>query len=332
MFDIKLTGHKPVKDTFVEMSVEELIDFTEKEYTVKSEILDEADELDQICIGLQNKQAIIETRNNIPTDPLWVHYSLEAWTLNESIKKVLEKFKQFFPKVFNYIGSFVVIRTKASLQQVEKWLLIIKDQNKDQDKIDKIFNDSTVKTAKVETIANALNSAASAYAKLSDQANQIKGFKGVGQSDADKQKLQDMFAFPKEYQTFLDNKKLVDDATPSKEDAGTAGFTYKDGGWDDPSKIAKIVDALQHVTSVLENLKRLQAICNEMIRSLEKEDKGESSEQKLVKELNNEKIKFLRDFSKKVLSGMMGAIGQLGSMAAFNCRSFCNKYSNGEDK
>ena len=64
-----------------------------------------------------------------------------------------------------------------------------------------------------------------------------------------------------------------------------------------------------------------------MIRGLEKEQKGESAEQGLIKELNTEKIKFLREFSKKVLSGMMGGIGQLGSMSAQNCRSFCNQYS-----
>ena len=137
-----------------------------------------------------------------------------------------------------------------------------------------------------------------------------------------------MFAFPLEYQKFLDNKKLVDDAVPAKNnESGATGFTYKDGGWDDPSKVAKVIDALDKVCSVLENLKRLQAICDEMIRGLEKEQKGESAEQGLIKELNTEKIKFLREFSKKVLSGMMGAIGSMGSMSAQNCRAFCNQYS-----
>lgn len=331
MFDLKLTGTKPVRPIFKELSVEELMEFTEAEYHAKSEILNEADALDKLCVGYENQQAIVQTRAEIPKDPLWIHYSLEAWNINETIKNVLEKFKQFFPKVFNYIGSFVVIRTKAAKQQCDKWLIIIKDQNKDQGKIDKIFNDSTVKSAKVEAVANALNSAADAYNKLSDQANNIKGFKGVGKSDADKQKLQEMFTFPEEYQKFLDHKKLVDDAIPSGDNPGTSGFTYKDGGWDDPSKIAKVCDALDHVSAVLENLKRLQAICDEMVRDLGKEQKGESADQALVKELNNEKIKFLRELSKKILSSMMGSIGSLGSLAAKNCRTFCNQYSRGDE-
>lgn len=328
MFDLKLSEFISFKKPIDEMSHDEYMQFINDEYETERDVLDEAHTLDKECTYLLNKEATIECRKQIPVDPLWIHYSNEAWSLNESIKKVIERFKQFFPKVFNYIGSFVVIRTKASKLQCEKWFNILKDQNKDQGKIDKIFGNSDVKTAKVEAVANALYSASEAYRKLSDQANNIKGFKAVGQSDADKQKLQDMFQFPAEYQKYLDNKKLVDDAIPGKDNEGGAtGFTYKDGGWDDPSKVAKIIDALDKVVSVLENLKRLQAICDEMIRGLEKEQKGESAEQGLIKELNTEKIKFLREFSKKVLSGMMGGIGQLGSMSAQNCRSFCNQYS-----
>ena len=328
MFDLKLSEFISFKKPIDEMSHDEYLDFLDNEYNTESDMLDEMHQLDKECTYLFNKEATIECRKQIPIDPLWIHYSNEAWSLNESIKAVIERFKKFFPKVFNYIGSFVVIRTKSSKAQCEKWFNILKDQNKNQEKIDKIFSNSDVKTAKVEVVANALYSASEAYRKLSEQANNIKGFKAVGQSDADKQKLQDMFTFPPEYQKFLDNKKLVDDAIPAKNnESGATGFTYKDGGWDDPSKVAKIIDALDKVCSVLENLKRLQAICDEMIRGLEKEQKGESAEQGLIKELNTEKIKFLREFSKKVLSGMMGAIGSMGSMSAQNCRTFCNQYS-----
>lgn len=328
MLDLQPKGISKVPKHIEDMSHEEYIDFISEEYNAEQEMLDTLHDTETWCTTYANQNTIIECRKQIPKDPLWITYSLEAWSLNETVKGVIERFKKFFPKVFNYIGSFVIIRTKGAREQCQKWFNILKDQNKDQSKLDKIFGNSDVKTAKVEAVANAINSAADAYRKLSEQVNQIKGFKGVGQSDADKNKLQTMFAFPPEYQKFLDNKKLVDDATPSKEDpSGSKGFTYKDGGWDDPSKIAKIVDALDHVTSVMENIKRLQANCDEMVRSLEKEQKGEAAEQNLVKELNTEKIKFLRDFSKKVLSGMMGSIGALGSMAAANCRAFCNQYS-----
>lgn len=329
MFDLKLPGTKPVSPIFKEMSVEELMEFTEAEYNAKSEILNEADSLDKLCVGYENQQAIIQTRAEIPKDPLWVHYSLEAWNVNETVKKILDKLEEFFPKAFKYINSFTIIGVKSYRAQCEKWLVNISDQNKDQDKIDKIFSNTDAKTANVESVVLALDSAASAYSKLSDHANNIKGFKSIGKSDADAKKLQELFIMPKEYQTFLDNKKKVDDATAS--DGNSTGVTYKDGSWDDPSKINKLCEALDHVSSVLENIKRLQAICGEMVRDLRKEQKGEAADQNLIKQLNEQKIKFLKEFCDKILSKMMGSIGNLGSLASKNCRIFCNQYSRGDE-
>ena len=218
MTDLKILGVKPTPKLLTDMTTEEQIEFIENEYSTKYDMYEFLTDLDKSCTTMFNKYTIIECRKQIPKDPLWIHYSMEAWTLNESIKAVLDKFKKFFPKVFNYIGSFVIIRTKAARLQCEKWFNILKDQNKDQDKIDKIFNDSTVKTAKVEFIANVLNSAAVVYQKISEQANNIKGLKGVGSSDADKEKLQKLFEMPPEYNKFLEDKKFVDDATPSNDD------------------------------------------------------------------------------------------------------------------
>ena len=326
MFDIDITNIKPTSNNFHEMSIDEQLKFLEDEYEIKREVLDMSDEIDKIYIGYINQQAIIQTRNEIPKDPLWIHYSMEAWTINETIKKILNKFKLFFPKIFAYIGTFVIIRTKSSKLQCEKWLNILVDKTKNQERIDKIFNDSDAKSAKVEFVTNALNSAADAYSKFSDQANSVKGFKSVGKSDTDKEKLQSLFTVPPEYQKFLDNKKLVDDATPSENSSVDTSVTYKDGGWDDPSKIDKLVKALDHVSSVLENIKRLRSICDEMVNDLGKEQKGEAAETGIVKELNNEKIKFLKELSNKVLSGMMESIGRFGSLSAKNCRTFCNQY------
>lgn len=325
MFDLKLSEFISFKKPIDEMSHDEYMQFINDEYETERDVLDEAHDLDKACTCLLNKVATIECRKQIPVDPLWARYSVEAWTLNETVKKILDKFEEFFPKVFKYINSFTIIGVKTYRAQCEKWLVSISDQNKDQDKIDKIFSNTDAKTANVESVILALDSAASAYSKLSDRANSIKGFKGVGKSDADAKKLQELFIMPEEYQTFLDNKKKVDDATASTGNA--IGVTYKNGNWDDPSKIGKLCKALENVSSVLENVKRLQAICEEMVRDLRKEQKGEAADQNLIKQLNEQKIKFLKELCDKILSKMMGSIGNLGSLASKNCRTFCNQYS-----
>ena len=335
MFDIDINDIKPdikqvENDDSIEMTCSEEILFLEKEYIDKKEILDLADELDKLFVAYENQRAIIQTRNEIPKDPLWIHYSMEAWTISETIKTLLDKFRKFFPKVFTYINSFVIIRTKASKLSCQKWLNVLLDTSKDQDKIDSIFSKSDTKSAKIEDVVNAINSADNAYKKFFDQANTVKGFKRVTESDKDK--MQEIFVTPTEYQTFLDNKKKVDDALPSNENQGANGFTYKDGSWDDAAKVKNLVEALDKVCTVLENTKRLQMTCDEMVRDLSKEQKGEAAEKDMVKELNNEKIKFLKELSKKVLSSMMESIGNLGSLAAKNCKMFCNQYEKGTEQ
>lgn len=330
MLHLDFVADLPKRKLTPDMTDKEEARYIEQEYRARSDMMHTSDYLDHSCRSLLNQMETIECKKQYPGDPLWINYSCEEWTLNENVKKVLARFRDFFQKAFNYIGSFVSIRVDSAIKQCEQWHAILADSNRNQEKIDNIFNNNTTRAAKTEFLVNAINSAADAYQKLSDQANNIKGMKGIGNSDADKTKLQTMFAFPPEYQKFLDNKKMVEDSTPTSGTGNeNAGFTYKDGGWDDAAKIDNIIKALNHIKSNLANIKRLQTNCDEMVRGLEKEEKGEAADKALVKELNNEKIKFLRDLSKKVLSGMMGDIGKFVSIAAKNCKTFCTNYSGG---
>lgn len=328
MDDLRILGTKPVPKLIDDMSISEQIDFIQNEYTAKEDMLSSCYEMEKTCTSYMNQSATIECRKMIPKDPLWVRYSLEAWTLNESLKKVLQRFEEYFPKVYNYIQGFVILRVKSSIMTCEKWVNIISDTNKNQEKIDKIFQDSTVKTAKVEFVTEMLLKASACYTELLNHANNLKGFKSVGESDADKKKLEELTVMPESYNTYLEKKKLVDDAQPSQKEGNpqTTGFTYRDGGWDDPSKIANLIEAMKKVTSTLESIKRLQAITNDMVKELKKEQKGESADKNLIKDLNDQKIKFLKEFSKNILSGMMKDIGDVTSMSAQNCKSFANKY------
>ena len=316
---------KPVDKKYTD---DELVEAIVTEEIVRDEVLCELSTIERACSSYMNLSVLGRIKDQMPDDALWETYSEEAWNVNETIKNVLEKFRIFFKKVFNYIGSFVIMRIKASTTVIQTWQSTLGDTQVDKDKIAKIFEDLTdTKYPPVESLINCLNHAAKAYTELSNKVNQIKTMTNPpGNSDAEQNKLAENLKI-EEIPAYKEYMKLYEDVVnrlPSGEKDGKEGVSYIEGKWNDVASIDNLVKACQQVTSSLLNIKRLQANCDAIVAEL---SKPKDTPDEGLKNLNNEKIKFLKTFSKTVLSGMMSGMAKITSVGAKACNTFNGKYS-----
>ena len=275
-----------------------------------------------------NLKELMAVKESYPDDALWNTYSTEAWNINERVKAIIERFKVFFKKAFAYIGSFVVFRVKASTAVIKKWEDTLKDPNMDKEKVTTIFEElKDTKTVPVLDIVNCLNSARAAYEKLSDQITKVKAYQGTssGSEQSAQNKLTEMFADPPELKTFEEQYKIVSDKLPSSESKDESkGEDYVTGKWNDVGSITNLRQACEGVVAVLQNIKRLQVNCDGIVADLMKPSNDETNN---IKQINDEKIKFLKSFSKNLLSGMMSAIAKCASLGAKACNTFNGKYN-----
>ena len=104
----------------------------------------------------------------------------------------------------------------------------------------------------------------------------------------------------------------------------TNGEIPENGKWFDKASIDNLIRAMNNVIGQLQNLKRLQLDCNDIITELEK-DKPSEDGNDTIKLLNKQKIDLLRKFSNEVLSKAMSNIGRCCSISAKQCQKFNGK-------
>lgn len=314
---------KPADRQYTE---DEIVDAIINEEVVRTEIYSDLSTVDHASGNCLNLAILLKAKDMFPEDKFWESYSEEAWNVNQTVKETLEKFRIFFRKMFNYIGSFVVLRVKASTTVIQTWENTLKDSNHDKKKVDQIFEDlKDTKYPKVDDVVNCINKCAAVYQQISEQVNTIKTTSNPpGDSEAAQNNLQKMTAKPTEYENFMNMYKQVTDALPSSETKGETGDSYIAGKWNDVGGIGNLVQACQRCTSVLLNIKRLQANCDAIVSDL---SKPKDTPDEGLKNLNTEKIKYLKTFSKDYLRATMSAMVKLTSLSAKACNTFNGKYS-----
>lgn len=283
-------------------------------------------ELEEACRAHHNAQVLIEAHQTFENDKGLeaICSSEEAWNLTDTLKKTLEKFKSFFKKAFEYVNNFVVLRLSASSGAIKKWAEILGDSNNKKDRIEQMKKDYDTKDCTIEQMKTVIAEAETAFNKITGIAEQVKGLSPTSKNASDIEKAQVISELP-EYKKFDEAYVNYEQSVPEGDNAGTTKATTAEiGKWFDAGSVDSLYKEIDKVLVLVKNMKRMQMTCNAIVTSLEKSSSDADGTDKNV---NDAKMKWLRDFSKNIMSGMISRLTKVASRAASKCQTLTNMYN-----
>ena len=309
-----------------EYAIEQNLDAMLAGIQTKEEVHDAMVDLDESCRAHHNAEVIIEAHRQFPEDKGLeaIYSSEEAWNMSDTLKKTLEKFKVFFQKVFEYISNFVTLRINASASVVDKWYAILSDANNNKARLETIQKEYDVKDCSTDSIVTVLSNAVKAYNKITAQVEAVNKLSPSSTSETDIKAAITPVTDLAEYKTFDEEYSKWEKMVPEGDnsDASLAKDAVA-GKWFEAGSVESVSKQMNSFVTTMKNIKRLQASCMAIVSSLEKTQTGEGNE----KEINKQKIEWLRNLSKNILSGMIGKLVKVCSRAASKCQTLTNKYN-----
>jgi septation ring formation regulator EzrA len=125
-----------------------------------------------------------------------------------------------------------------------------------------------------------------------------------------------------EYKAFFELWQKFEKMNPVGENKDTTEAVDADSGkWFDAGAVKGVREQIEEIKSVFANIKRLQADCDAVVKSLEKSSTNDKDN---AKQLNEAKIKWLSDVSKNILGAMLKHILTMVGYAASKSQTLTN--------
>lgn len=326
IFDVNIENDKLENKFQEEPSIEELIDREHTGIMLREMVHNAYSDLEESCRAHHNAEVLLEAHRTYIDDPGLeaICSSEEAWNLTDTLKKTLTRFREFFNKAFEYVRNFVVLRLTAASGVIKKWAEILGDSNNKKDRIEAMKKEYDVKDCTIPQMVTVITTAQTAFNEIQKLVEQVKGLSPSSKSATDIEKMQVITELPS-YKKFDEAFVAYEKSVPEGDNAGsTTAQPAEIGKWFDAGSVDGLYKEIDNVLIMLKNMKRMQASCDAIVTSLEKTSTDQDGTDKNV---NDGKMKWLRDFSKNVMTSMIGRLTKLTSRAASKCQTLTNMYN-----
>jgi hypothetical protein len=319
----------PDKPTYLDLTVEQRLDLMLEGIETKEATHDALVELEEACRAHHNAEVLREAHRRFSGDKGLeaICSSEEAWNMSDTLKKTLTKFNDFFNKIFEYVNNFVVLRVTSVSNTIHKWEDILSNTKANKEKLDKLKKNYDVKDTTIPTIRLVKKKTTVTINKLTTIGKKVKTIAPGSGSAAAVKELKQPSEDPS-YKEFDEKWRSYEAEVPEGDNSGTTkAQDAVTGNWFEVGSVKDLAKDVDHLLVVIKNMKRLKMTCENIVRSLEKtSDVDDGSD----KNINDAKIKWLRDFSKNILSSMINRLTTITSRAASKCSTLVNKYNSNE--